>query len=53
MRNPSHMATAQSRTEQMPSGQILLEGELLVPVGAYRQLRCEKEFRIIPGRRTF
>jgi putative phosphoribosyl transferase len=34
MRNPSHTATAQSRTEQIPSGQILLEGELLVPAGA-------------------
>lgn len=34
MRNPSHTATARSRTEQIPSGQILLEGELLVPVGA-------------------
>jgi hypothetical protein len=34
MRNPSHTATALSRTEQIPSGQILLEGELLVPVSA-------------------
>ena len=34
MGNPSHTATAGSRIEQIPSGQILLEGELLVPVGA-------------------
>jgi putative phosphoribosyl transferase len=34
MRNPSHTATARTRTEQIPSGQILLEGELLVPGGA-------------------
>jgi dienelactone hydrolase len=31
MPNPSHTATARSRAEQIPSGQILLEGELLVP----------------------
>src|SRR2546425_11354094 len=29
-----HTATARSRTEQIPSGQIMLEGELSVPVGA-------------------
>src|SRR6266480_8040169 len=29
-----HTATAQSRTDQIPSGKILLEGEVLVPVGA-------------------
>jgi putative phosphoribosyl transferase len=34
MGQSSHTGTAQSRTEQIPSGQILLEGELLVPVGA-------------------
>jgi dienelactone hydrolase len=34
MRQSSQIATAQSRTEQIPSGQVLLEGELLVPVGA-------------------
>jgi len=34
MRQSSHTATAPSRTEQIPSGQVLLEGELLVPVGA-------------------
>src|SRR5881396_2798788 len=34
MRQSSHTATAPSRTEQIPSGQILLEGELLVPVSA-------------------
>ena len=34
MPNPSHTAAARSRTEQIPSGQILLEGELLVPKGA-------------------
>src|SRR5258705_8522696 len=34
MRHSSHTATALSRTEQIPSGQILLEGELLVPVDA-------------------
>jgi pimeloyl-ACP methyl ester carboxylesterase len=34
MGQSSHTGTAQSRTEQIPSGQIILEGELLVPVGA-------------------
>src|SRR3989442_8137747 len=34
MRQSSHTATAPSRTEQIPSGQILLEGEMLVPVSA-------------------
>src|SRR5216117_1141855 len=34
MRQSSHTATAPSRTEQIPSGQVLLEGELLVPVSA-------------------
>src|SRR5436309_11110091 len=34
MRHGSHTATAPSRTEQIPSGQVLLEGELLVPVSA-------------------
>src|SRR6266513_1418726 len=34
MRQSSHSATAPSRTEQIPSGQIVLEGELLVPVSA-------------------
>src|SRR5207244_6680473 len=34
MRHSSHTATAPSRTEQIPSGQVLLEGELLVPVSA-------------------
>jgi putative phosphoribosyl transferase len=34
MGQSSHTGTGQSRTEQIPSGQILLEGELLVPVGA-------------------
>src|SRR5438876_7277683 len=34
MRQSSHTATAPSRTEQIPSRAILLEGELLVPVGA-------------------
>jgi len=34
MKQSTHTATAQSRTEQVPSGQILLEGELLVPVNA-------------------
>jgi putative phosphoribosyl transferase len=34
MRNPSSTATARSRTEPIPSGKILLEGELLVPGGA-------------------
>jgi putative phosphoribosyl transferase len=34
MGQSSHTGTAQSRTEQIPSGQILLEGELMVPVGA-------------------
>jgi putative phosphoribosyl transferase len=34
MPNPSHTATARSRIEQIPSGQILLEGELLVPESA-------------------
>jgi putative phosphoribosyl transferase len=29
-----HTGTARSRTEQIPSGQIMLEGELSVPVGA-------------------
>jgi len=33
MRHSSHTATP-SRTEQIPSGQVLLEGELLVPVSA-------------------
>lgn len=30
----SHAAAAQSGSEQIPSGEILLEGELMVPVGA-------------------
>jgi pimeloyl-ACP methyl ester carboxylesterase len=30
----SHTATARSRTEQIPSGQIMLEGELSIPEGA-------------------
>src|SRR5213080_3975768 len=34
MRRSSHTATAPSRTAQIPSGQVLLEGELLVPVSA-------------------
>jgi len=34
MRRSSHTGTAQSRTDQIPSGKILLEGEVLVPVGA-------------------
>jgi len=34
MRHSSHIATAPSRTEQIPSGQVLLEGELRVPVSA-------------------
>src|SRR5437762_12751842 len=34
MRPSSHTATAPSRTAQIPSGQALLEGELLVPVSA-------------------
>jgi putative phosphoribosyl transferase len=34
MRQSSHTATAPSRTEQIPSGQVLLEGELLVPGSA-------------------
>src|SRR5437773_12444723 len=34
MRQSSHTATAPSHTEQIPSGQVLLEGELLVPVSA-------------------
>src|SRR5687767_7973700 len=34
MGNPSHTATAGSRIEQIPSGQIMLEGELIVPMGA-------------------
>ena len=29
-----HTGTARSRTEQIPSGPIMLEGELSVPVGA-------------------
>jgi len=29
-----HTGTARSRTEQIPSGQIMLEGELSIPVGA-------------------
>jgi putative phosphoribosyl transferase len=34
MGHTSHNATAQSRTQQIPSGQITLEGELTLPVGA-------------------
>ena len=34
MRPSGHTATAPSRTAQIPSGQALLEGELLVPVSA-------------------
>src|SRR6266545_2167824 len=34
MGHTGHTATARSRTEQIPSGQIRLEGELSVPVGA-------------------
>jgi hypothetical protein len=34
MGHTGHTATARSRTEQIPSGQIVLEGELQVPVGA-------------------
>ena len=34
MGHTGHTATARSRTEQIPSGQLLLEGELSVPAGA-------------------
>lgn len=34
MGHTGHTATARSKTEQIPSGQLLLEGELSVPVGA-------------------
>ena len=34
MGHTGHTGTARSRTEQIPSGQIMLEGELSVPVGA-------------------
>jgi putative phosphoribosyl transferase len=34
MRSAGHTATARSRSEQIPSGQILLDGELSVPEGA-------------------
>jgi putative phosphoribosyl transferase len=34
MGHTSHTATARSRTEQIPSGQIKLEGELSIPAGA-------------------
>jgi putative phosphoribosyl transferase len=34
MGHTGHTATARSRREQIPSGQLLLEGELSVPVGA-------------------
>jgi putative phosphoribosyl transferase len=34
MRRSIHTGTAQSRTDQIPSGKILLKGEVLVPVGA-------------------
>src|ERR671911_3190587 len=34
MGHTGHTGTAPSRTEQIPSGQIMLEGELSVPVGA-------------------
>ncbi len=34
MEHTGHTGTARSRTEQIPSGQIMLEGELIVPVGA-------------------
>jgi len=34
MGHTGHTATARSRTEEIPSGQLLLEGELSVPAGA-------------------
>jgi putative phosphoribosyl transferase len=34
MRQTGHTATARSRSEQIPSGQIMLDGELSVPDGA-------------------
>jgi putative phosphoribosyl transferase len=34
MEHRSHAATARSRTEQIPSGQVVLEGELSIPAGA-------------------
>lgn len=34
MGHTGHTSTARSKTEQIPSGQIILEGELNIPVGA-------------------
>src|SRR5688500_15922419 len=34
MEHTGHTGTARSRVEQIPSGQIMLEGELIIPAGA-------------------
>jgi hypothetical protein len=37
MGQEGHTGTSRSRTKQIPSGQIMLEGELNVPVGVAKE----------------